>query len=83
MISILPASPLALADPDPIVCQLIVFNVGYFHEDIHPVDKRSADAVLITGYQAGGTGAGVIGITEITAGTGIHSTYQLEISRER
>ena len=54
-----------------VIRQFLIFDMGHFYKNIDPVDKRSADAVLVAGYLAGRTGTGMIGISEISARTSV------------
>jgi len=61
--------------------QLLKVNARYVHVDVNPVHQRPADFLLVAGDHGVGAGAGVGGVAEVAAGTGILGGDEHEVGR--
>ncbi len=65
-----------------VVRQLVVVDPRHLHVDVDPVQKRPADALLVSGHLGRGARTFSDGIAIEAAGAGVHGPHQREVGRE-
>ena len=66
----------------PVAAELFVIHTRDFDVNIDAVEQETGDSLLVIGNNSGGTGAGLLRVAVIAAGTGgVHNGYKFTIGR--